>query len=127
MQRFLANDSVTAKEAREYPLHFPMRSDWHEHNLFPRFYRACSIAQSRLLDLRRDADFLLTLIRELVHEEIKEAPVLPYIRGIAEKVIVRKTVPHDQGLQQVSQGFASAQYMDEFAAVLARILKQWEE
>jgi hypothetical protein len=127
IQRFLANETVTAKEAREYPLHIPMRSHWHEHNLFPRLYSACSMAQSRLIDLRQDADFLLRLIRELVHEEIKEAPVLPYIRGIAEKVIVRKTVPHDQGLQQVSKGFASAQYMDEFAAVLAKILKQWEE
>lgn len=127
IQRFLANDTVTGKEARKYPLHLPMRSHWDEHNLFPRLYSACSMAQSRLIDLRQDADFLLTLIREVVHEEIKEAPILPYIRGIAEKVIVRKTVPHDQGVQQVSKGFASAEYMDEFAVVLGKILKQWEE
>ena len=125
VQQFLANDTVTAKEAKKYPMRIPMRSHWSEHNLFPRFYAVCSTAQARLIDLPQDTDFLLAVIRELVHEEIKEAPIMPYVRGIAEKVIVQKIMPHDRGLQQVEKGFVSAQYMDEFAAVLEKVIMQW--
>jgi hypothetical protein len=65
-------------------------------------------------------------MRQMVEQELHETPVMPYVRGIAEKVIIGKTITHETGRKQIMQGFAKAQYMEDFSAVLERTLKQWQ-
>lgn len=126
LQRFLASDSLTKRDADKFHFKFHLHPRWHEEGCISRLYSACACAQARLLDLRQDTEFLIHLMRRLVKEETYEAPVLPYVRGVADNVIVKKTVSHEAGHMQIAKGFSSAQYMDEFSAVLERILKRWE-
>lgn len=126
MQRFLASDSLTKKDVEEFRFKFHLHPRWNEEGCVSRLYSACASAQARLLDLRQDTEFLVYLMRRLVKEEMRDAPVLPYVRGVAENVIVKKAVSHEAGHRQIAKGFSSAQYMDEFSAVLERILKRWE-
>ena len=77
--------------------------------------------------ITRISQFLIALIQRVVMEDIREAPILPYIRGIAEKVIVRKTLSHESGQKEMSKGFSTLQYMEEFSEVLEKILVRWEE
>jgi len=126
IQRFLAAEKVTEKEWGEWRHHLRIHSRLFERAGLSRLYRACASAQARLIDVRRDAEFLIALIQRLVVEDIREAPVLPYIRGVAEKVIVKKTVSHESGRKTIAKGFSSAQYMEEFSEVLEKILARWE-
>jgi hypothetical protein len=126
IQKFLAAERLAQKEWRELRDQFPIHPRWLERGDFLRLYRACASAQARLIDVRRDTDFLITLIQRLVKEDIREAPVLPYIRGVAENVIVRKTLSHEAGSESIMHGFSSAQYMEEFSEVLEKILARWE-
>lgn len=126
MQRFLASDSLGGKDIERFRFEFHLSPQWNDEVCVSRLYSACACAQARLLDLRQDTEFLVYLMRRLVHEEVSKAPVLPYIRGVAEKVIVKKTTSHEAGHREIAKGFSSAQYMDEFSAVLERILKRWE-
>lgn len=126
LQRFLASESVTRKDVDKFHFEFRLHRRWREDGSISHLYRACASAQARLLDLRQDTEFLVDLMRRLVREEVREAPVLPYIRGVAEKVIVKKTASHETGHREIAKGFSSAQYMDEFSAVLENILKRWE-
>jgi hypothetical protein len=127
LQKFLANESLTKKEAQKLFMEIPIHPRWIEENLVPRLYRTCASAQARLLDMRQDTEFLLQLIYRLVREEIQDAPVLPYIKDVAENVIIKKAISHETGQRQIAKGFSSAQYMKEFSTVLERILTRWEE
>jgi hypothetical protein len=126
IQKFLAAERLTQKEWREHGHQLQMHPRWLERGDFSRLYRACASAQARLIDVRRDTEFLIALIQRLVVEDIREAPVLPYIRGVAEEVIVRKTRSHEAGQETIAQGFTSAQYMEEFSEVLEKVLARWE-
>ena len=126
IQGFLASETTTEKEWRKLSHELHIHSRWLEDGGFPHLYRACASAQARLIDVRRDAEFLIAMIQRLVMEDIREGPILPYIRGVAEKVIVRKTLSHESGHQTISHGFSSAQYMEEFCEVLEKILMRWE-
>ena len=126
IQRFLASESLREVEHEEFFRELEIHPRWLERGLLSRLYRACAAAQARVLDVRRDAEFLIALIQRLVIEDIREAPVLPYIRDVAEKVIVRKTISHESGHQQIAKGFSSAQYMEEFSEVLEKVIRRWE-
>ena len=127
IQRFLAAEDLTEKEWSEFPDVLRGHPQWFERGVLPRLYRACASAQARLIDVRRDAQFLIELVERLIMEDTRDSPVLPYIRGIADEVIVRKTLSHESGLRTVAKGFSSAQYMEEFSEVLERILARWED
>jgi hypothetical protein len=121
----LASESLREVEPEEFFRELEIHPRWLERGLLSRLYRACAAAQARVLDVRRDAEFLIALIQRLVVEDIREAPVLPYIRGVAEKVIVRKTISHESGRRQIAKGFSSAQYMEEFSEVLEKVIRRW--
>lgn len=125
IQRFLAAEKLAGGEWKEFRPEWRVHPRWLERGAFPRLYRACASAQARIIDVKRDAEFLVALIRRLVKEDVEEAPVLPYVRGVAEKVIVRKTVSHEAGMKTIAEGFGSAQYMEEFAEVLEAVLTRW--
>lgn len=124
--RFLANDTLEQEELREFKMKLHLHPHWIEEVNIAAVYKACACAQSRFLDLRRDAQFLIDIMRQMVEQELHETPVMPYVRGIAEKVIIGKTITHEAGRKQIMQGFAKAQYMEDFSAVLERTLKQWQ-
>lgn len=126
IQQFLAVDSLTEKELRDYGRKLWSHPRWLEKGDVGSLYRECASAQARLIDVRRDAEFLIALIHRLVVQDFKESPILPYIQGVAEKVIVRKTLSHGSGRREIAGGFSSVQYMEEFFEVLERILMQWE-
>jgi DNA polymerase III delta prime subunit len=126
IQRFLAGECLLEREWRGEHDELHIHPRWFERGLLPHFYGACASAQARLIDVRRDAEFLILLIQRLVMEDIHDAPVLPYVRGIATKVIVRKTMSHESGQEQLHRGLSSVQYMDEFSEVLERVLAGWE-
>jgi len=126
IQRFLASESIREREHEKSFRNLEIHARWLDRGLLSRLYRACTRAQARVLDVRRDAEFLVALIQRLVVEDIRKAPVLPYIRGIAEKVIVRKTISHESGHRRIAKGFSSAQYMDEFSEVLEKVITRWE-
>lgn len=126
IQRFLASESLRDVGHEEFFRELEIHPRWLESGLLSRLYRACAAAQARVLDVRRDAEFLIALIQRLVEEDIRESPVLPYIRGVAEKVIVRKTISHESGRREIAKGFSSAQYMEEFSEVLEKVIRRWE-
>jgi len=126
IQRFLASDKLSEKDLMKFHIrhlfHYPEK----ENHTIIRLYNQCSSVQSRLIDAQQDTEFLMALILGLVKEEIHNPPLLPYIRGVVEKVIVNKTLTHESGRQLVAKGFSSAQYMEEFTSVLSKILERWD-
>jgi hypothetical protein len=130
LQEFLANDRMTDKEYKEFrmkPMFHPRRERWEKGLSVRHLYYQCSSAQARILDIQQDSEFLINVIQRLVKEEAHKPRVLPYIKGIVEKVIVNKIITHEEGRRQIAKGFSSAQYMEEFSAVLEKILERWEK
>jgi len=126
IQRFLANDTLKQGDFHDYETKLQFRSHWLEEVYIARIYKACVCAQSRFLDLREDAQFLVDIMCRMVEQELQKPTVMPYVRGIAEKVIIAKTMTHETGRKQIIQGFVRAKYMEDFSAVLERTLKQWQ-
>ena len=130
LQEFLANDKVTDKEYKEFrmkPMFHPRWERWKKDQSMRHLYYQCSSAQARILDIQQDSEFLINVIQRLVKDESRKSLVLPNIKGIIEKVIVNKTVSHEAGRRQISKGFSSAEYMEEFSDVLEMILERWEK
>lgn len=125
IQRFLATESWQKMDSKELPV-MKIHPRLFEHELLPCIYSACASAQARLIDVQRDTEFLITLIQRLVMEEIHHESVLPYIKGVAEEVIVKKTKSHESGKNEITKGFSSVKYMEEFSEVLEKILIKWE-
>jgi len=126
IQSFLASESLKDSEWKDLKHELHIQSHWFEYEDFSHLYRACASAQARLIDVRRDAEFLIEMIQRLVMEDIQKGLVLPYIRGVAEDVIVKKKMSHESGKKAIAEGFRNAQYMEEFSEVLERLLKRWE-
>lgn len=126
IQKFLAAENLEYSEWNELKLKMQIQPYWFEFEDFSRVYHACASAQARLIDVRRDAEFLVEMIQRLVMEDVHKGLVLPYIRGVAENVIIKKKMSHESGKKDISEGFRNAQYMKEFSEVLERLLKRWE-
>ena len=127
IQGFLASETTTTRKEWEKLRHeLRIHPRWLEYGGFSHLYQACASAQARLIDVRRDAEFLIAVVQRLVMEDIQEGPILPYVRGVAEKVIVRKSLSHESGRRTISHGFSSSQYMEEFCEVLEKVLVRWE-
>jgi hypothetical protein len=91
------------------------------------FYHSFCNAQARLLDLEKDFDFLIFIIKKTIMESYENEKIFfPYIQDILNKVIVDKTVPHTKARESAKKGFVSANYMTEFQSVLKNITKEWE-
>ncbi len=128
LSMFLANEKLGKNDIEKFDMKFHFLRHFHgprEFDFFPELYTSCCKAQARLIDLQKDIDFLLMLIRQLVRDNSFKRPILPYIRGIAEKVIVKKTLLHERGKKEFVKGFASASYMEEFENVLSGIVEKW--
>jgi len=125
---YLASEKLTKTDIEKFDMKFHVLRHFHgprELNFFPELYTSCCKAQARLIDLQKDIDFLLILIRQLVRDSGSRKIILPYIRGVAEKVIVKKILSHESGKKECAKGFASASYMEEFEQVLSGIVGKW--
>ncbi len=137
LQEFLAQESVSLKELRtgrdlfngsvRFIKHFLNKGD----EAFVEFYRSCTAAQARLLDLEADSRFILQVIRYLVNHEIElnskeRHGLFPYIRGIAQKVILEKTLAHSEAQNELVKIHQTKEYFSEFNKVLDSILSNWE-
>jgi len=125
IQSFLANESMTEQEAKKLSDNLGKYLGPVDLVTLQRLYSACTSAQARLIDVRQDAEFMVFLIERLLKQNIKKGPVLPYIEGVTEEVIVHKNISHKDGRSRIAKGFSSAQYMKEFESVLKKILSRW--
>ena len=132
IQRFLAQESVSLSEIRKdmevfRPLRFFRNHMMEEGDTnIVRFYKACTSAQARLIDFAADSRFLIQLLRFIVEGEMKKGDLFPFVRGIAEDVIVNKTLRHEDAPARMAKGLQTAEYFREFDQVLMRVLKDWE-
>ena len=131
IQGFLAKESVTQSEIRkdmekmEGHFRFFNRHMWKEQRVFTEFYRACTQAQARLIDFIADARFLLQLLRFVVEGEIVKGALFPFVGGIAEDVISKKTVSHEEAPRKMAKAVRTTLYFREFDEVLIRVLAGW--
>ncbi len=131
IQRFLAQESVTPGDLHEdrevFRFFLILRSRMGKEGeaAIVDFYSACTAAQARLIDLGADSAFLLQLLRFILEQEMKKEDLFPFVKGIAEDVIVRKTAIHDKALEQMAKKMQAAEYFGEFDQVLTGILKTW--
>ena len=127
---FLANDQVDKDEFREKlfrkmppPIRYSFEKDGRG---MKRFYEAFAKAQARILDLDQDVRFLISIIEKALKEDSGREGLLPYIGGVAKKVIVNKTMSHEEGMEACQKGFRIAESLEQFEGVLSNVLDKWE-
>jgi hypothetical protein len=132
VQRFLAQESVKHSELeKEFMMSRQLR--FFEHHMmrpdgvsaFSDFYSACTSSQARLIDSAADSRFLLQIMQFMVREELEKGQLFPSVRRLAEDVIVRKTVRHEEIPSRMASALQSAEYFMEFSQVLNRLLRDW--
>lgn len=92
---------------------------------FTEFYHACAHAQARLIDFIEDSVFLVQLIGFMVKRENPRGRLFPYVKGIAEDVIINKSVSHEEAPRRMEKALQTAEYFREFDAVLMKVLADW--
>lgn len=131
VERFLAQESVKGTELKEDEMAFRHSRLFRHHRAhedegsFADFYKACTSAQARLIDFAADAQFLIRLMQFIVKGETENRELFPFVRGIAEEVIIEKTLSHEDAPQQMAKALMAAEYFREFDGVLAKILSDW--
>ncbi len=131
LEYFLAQEKITHKELHSDLDKF-MHNRFFRHSMmeekestFTEFYSACTSAQARLIDFVPDSKFLLDVIQVIVKNEIQEGKIFPYVKGIAEEVIIRKTISHEDAPDKMAKAIQTEEYYKEFESVLISILKEW--
>ena len=131
VQRFLAQESLKAGEFdKEERLNKNFNIFHHvmiheNEGGFADFYKVCTSAQARLIDFTMDSRFLIQLMQYIVKGEYKRGQLFPFVQGLAEDVIVEKTVPHADVPRQMAQAMMSAEYFREFDGVLKKVMADW--
>jgi hypothetical protein len=131
LQRFLAQEAVSNVEI-EKDFMMSGGSRFFRHMMrsegvttFSEFYKVCTCAQARLIDFAADSQFLLRLMQYMLREGDDKQNLFPFVRGLAEEVIERKTVSHEAAPDKMARALQSAEYFREFDQVLGRILNGW--
>jgi hypothetical protein len=131
IQRFLAQESVKPGEFEKEMEMEVFRRFFRRHMMterrsdFADFYRACTCSQARLIDFVADSRFLLQFIRFILESEMKKGDLFPFVRGLAEEVIINKTVSHEEAPSRMAKALQSAEYFRDFDKVLRKILAEW--
>ena len=95
------------------------------YQIFADFYKASTLAQARLIDFPADSLFLIHIFSFMVESELAENDLIPFVRGIAEDVIIKKTIPHEDAPKKMAKAIRTAEYFSEFEKVLIDILDVW--
>jgi hypothetical protein len=61
----------------------------------------------------------------IVKGETESRELFPFVRGIAEAVIVEKTLAHEDVPKQMAKALMAAEYFAEFDGVLTNTLSDW--
>ncbi|GEM_PF-1463168 len=131
LQGFLAQESFREGQIKAENMEFMHSQFFRQHMMregesgFADFYRSCSSAQARLLDFAADSYFLLQLLQFIVRGEMEEGMLFPFVRGIAEDVIVKKTLSHEEAPKRMAKAVQAAEYFREFDNVLEKVLVDW--
>jgi hypothetical protein len=133
LQRFLATESATRSEvnkdffmSRGFRIFGPHMMKGDGISSFSDFYSACTSAQARLIDFAADARFLVQLMQFMTREELERKALFPFVRGLAEDVIIRKTVKHEEAPSKMARIMQSVEYYREFNEILTRVLTNWD-
>ncbi len=131
VQRFLAQETVK-QNAIEKEMDMAMHQRFFRHAMmkesgggFADFYKACTSAQARLIDATADSRFLLQLLRFVVKGEMEEGALFPFVRGLAEDVIINKSVNHEEAPAKMAKALQTAEYFRDFDGVLTKVLADW--
>lgn len=137
IQCFLAQEAIEPREFRgelvgklmhmSSPLfhRFILEREEPEGLGFADFYKACTSAQARLIDAQADAAFIVQLLRFMVNGEIEQGVLFPFVQGIANDVIVAKSVTHRGATGRIAKASRTSEYFAEFDEVLRSILSGW--
>jgi hypothetical protein len=125
---FLAQERLEKEEGKEklFMEIRPFRGLLEDKRELSRFYEAFAKTQARILDLDNDVDLLISLIERAMREYKRDQGLLPYIEGIAQKVIVDKNISHEQGMEECRKGFRIAESLGQFEEVLRKVIARWE-
>jgi hypothetical protein len=105
----------------ESPTHAAIDSE-----LSVRLSRQVPLAQSRLLAMREDVHFMLSLIESAVSMDASNEPALPNLQDSANAVIIERSASHKDALRGVAEALRAARHMRNFSQVLHPILSAWD-
>jgi hypothetical protein len=127
LSRILSSDFKQKMNLKDIVHKFKLsnRLFYHSENEFLDFFHAFTSAQARLMKLKEDSQFLIWLIHIMVEFERKTPKALPYIRKIAEDVIIHKTLSYDAVKEKSSNALSDAQYFADFDKVIKNIVNHW--
>ncbi len=92
---------------------------------FPEFYNICTNTQARLIDFESDSIFLIKLLRCIVEEELKNGDIFPFIKDLANNVIIYKIISHEEAPAKMEKALKTVEYFREFDKVLKKVLSDW--
>lgn len=130
-REFLISESISThslKEEKFYRLYkMSNRRIGKDETFIANFYNSFCKAQIRLIDIDKDFDFLIDVLKQIsCGSENRKEVVFPFIKDVLDSVIINKTVPHSRAYDEMNKGFKNAIYMTEFQESLKSITKNWE-
>jgi len=130
IQKFLAQESINHVDVKGIFLQFMpfmrlrlFRNE--EYVNFVDFYKKCTSVQARLIDFIPDSRFLIKLFQFIISNEAKDSLLFPFVRDLAESVIIRKSESYESGLHKMSKVLQNVEYFREFNEVLEKVLLDW--
>ncbi|MDP3453186.1 MAG: hypothetical protein Q8R90_09550, partial [Bacteroidales bacterium] len=96
--------------------------------LFADFYNSFCKAQARIIDIDKDYEFLLFVLKNTtVSDEDDNYNIYPNIQAILNSVIVEKKLSHSLAKEKFQEEIFSAKKMIEFKKVLEQcVIKKWD-
>ena len=127
LPRILSSDIKNKINTKKLENEFELSNRFvrHQEEEFFDFFQSFTSAQARLIRLQEDSRFLLWLIQTMIEYESKKPNTLPYIRKIAEDVIIYKTISYQDVKEKSSSALSEAQYFVDFDSVMSNIMNRW--
>lgn len=127
LPRILSSDIKNKMSIKEllHKFEFSERFFHRSEDEFFDFFHAFTSAQARLMKLPEDTRFLIWLIQTMVEFESEKPNALPYIRKIAEDVILHKTLSYNAVKEKSSIALSEAQYFVDFDRAIKNIVNRW--
>ena len=130
IQQFLAQEAINNVDMKDIFLRsFSLEKMRHlrseKYVDFADFYKKCTSVQARLIDFIPDARFLIKLFQFIVSNEEKDNLLFPFVRDLAEAVIIHKNESYESGIHKMPKVLQNVEYFREFNEVLEKVLLDW--
>jgi len=127
LPRILSSEIKSKMSIKEFwhKFDFSERFMYHAEDEFLDFFHAFTSAQARLMRLPEDSRFLIWLIQTMVEFESEKANTIPYVKKIAEDVIIHKTLSYDAVKEKSSSALSEAQFFVDFDKAIKNIVNRW--